>query len=130
VNVGDGQINLAQTVRNGVFGATPSNNDRHEFELDYRVNDKSGKALNTLRVKLYYFDQMSDVTQEVYDIIDSRQGTILDASPVFNSNFPIPVSRTASNSVTQTQGKTAKPRPPAFYGRTLIVLNEGSDFVN
>src|SRR5450631_792022 len=64
VNTAIGSINLAQTVRNGVFGATPTNNDRHEFDLNYRINDKSSKTLNTLRVKLYYFDTINDVTQE------------------------------------------------------------------
>ena len=55
VNIASGSINLAQTVRNGGFGTTPSNNDRHEFQMNYRINDKSSKALNTLRVKLYFF---------------------------------------------------------------------------
>jgi len=93
VNVSNGQINLAQTVRNGVFGATPSNNDRHEFRMDYRINDRSGKAVNTLNVKLYYFDTMADVTPEVYDILNSREGTIVSG---FNPN-------------------AARPRPPCLF---------------
>lgn len=92
VNIGNGEINLSQTVRNGVFGATPANNDRHEFVLNYRINDRSGKAANTLNVKLYYFDTMADVTPEVYNILNSRQGTII----------------TGSNAV-------AKPRPPCLF---------------
>jgi len=91
VNVGNGEINLAQTVRNGVFGATPTNNDRHEFVLNYRINDKSGKAANALNVKLYYFDTMADVTPEVYDILNSRVGTIITGAAV------------------------AKPRPPCLF---------------
>jgi hypothetical protein len=93
VNAGDGEINLAQTVRNGVFGATPVNNDRHEFVLRYRISDKSGKAANSLNVKLYYFDTMNDVTQEVYDILNSRQGTI----------------------ITGATAQSAKPRPPCIF---------------
>lgn len=93
VDVTDGRINLAQTVRNGVFGATPSNNDRHEFVLHYRINDKSGKAANSLNIKLYYFDSMSSVSQEAYDIINSRQGTI----------------------VTGGSATLARPRPPCLF---------------
>ena len=93
VSVIDGRINLAQTVRNGVFGAVPANNDRHEFVLNYRINDHSGKAANALNIKLYYFDSMSDVTQEVYDIINSRQGTIVTGSTL----------------------QPAKPRPPCIF---------------
>jgi len=101
VNTASGTINLAQTVRNGVFGATPANNDRHEFQLNYRINDKSGKALNTLRVKLYYFDSMADVTQEVYDIINSRNGTVF---------------RTADTGLRVTDAnRAARPRPPCIF---------------
>jgi hypothetical protein len=114
VNIVLGSINLAQTVRNGVFGATPSNNDRHEFDLNYEINDKSGKAPNTIRVKLYYFDSINDVTQEVYDIINSREGALFGVQPK-----PIPFERfTSVNSITQTntQAKpTPKPRPPCIF---------------
>lgn len=96
-----GKINLAQTVRNGVFGKKPVNNDRHEFDLVYQVNDPSKKAANKLRVKLYYFETMADVTPEVYDIINSRTGTIV------NANTPLPLMA--------AQKKAAKPRPPCIF---------------
>jgi hypothetical protein len=115
VNTVLGSINLAQTVRNGVFGATPSNNDRHEFELNYRINDNSGKSLNTLKVKLYYFDSINDVTQEVYDIINSRLGAILGVGPK-----PTPFQRmTSVNSTTKRTvilgQQIPKPRPPCIF---------------
>jgi hypothetical protein len=102
VNVSSGMINLAQTVRNGVFGSTPSNNDRHEFQMNYRINDKSNKSLNTLKVKLYYFDSISDVTQEVYDIIAARQGTLFRNSSL-NPGLNKPI------------GVNKKPRPPCIF---------------
>ena len=109
VNTAVGSINLAQTVRNGVFGTTPSNNDRHEFQLNYRINDKSGKALNTLKVKLYYFDSIDDVTQEVYDIITSRAGTLLRAGAA-----PINFSSVVNGRVDGLK-QSAKPRPPCIF---------------
>jgi hypothetical protein len=114
VNTIAGTINLAQTVRNGVFGINPSNNDRHEFELVYRINDKSGKALNNIKVKLYYFNSINDVTQEVYDIISSRDGTIFGASPI-----AVPFAHyTSVNGITQVNNKakaSGKPRPPCIF---------------
>jgi len=105
VNLTSGSINLAQTVRNGVFGVSPVNNDRHEFDLNYRINDKSGKALNTLKVKLYFFKSMNDVTQEVYDIIASRQGTVFrEAAGTVNASVR-----------TMNADKAAKPRPPCIF---------------
>jgi hypothetical protein len=114
VNTVLGSINLAQTVRNGVFGATPTNNDRHEFDLNYRINDNSGKTLNTIRVKLYYFDSINDVTPEVYDIISSREGSILGFQPK-----QVPFHELISvNSIggTDLLGKSlAQPRPPCIF---------------
>jgi hypothetical protein len=122
VNINSGFINLAQTVRNGVFGTKPTNNDRHEFQMNYRINDKSGKALNVLKVKLYYFDTMADVTQEVYDIISSRQGTLLRFNSFDNSaiagfaNGPGGILSTV-NGANGVAGinKPAKPRPPCIF---------------
>ena len=113
VNLENGSINLAQTVRNGVFGLTPSNNDRHEFEMVYRINDLSNKSTNKIKVKLYYFDSINDVTQEVYDIINEREGALFDIRPkaVPHENL------TSVFDVTQTMGKPAirKPRPPCIF---------------
>jgi hypothetical protein len=107
VDVSNGTINLAETVRNGVFGTTPANNDRHEFQMNYRINDKSGKALNTLKVKLYYFDSINDVTQEAYDIIASRDGA------VFRSNST--AGLTVVNAKPFGSVKASKPRPPCIF---------------
>ena len=122
VNVGDGTINLAQTVRNGVFGATPTNNDRHEFTMNYRIDDNSGKASNALNVKLYFFNTMGDVTPEVYDIISSRQGTILQYNafnnmPIVTASMNGPAIIVSPNGANGVGGilKPAKPRPPCIF---------------
>jgi len=115
VNVLVGSINLAQTVRNGVFGATPSNNDRHEFDLNYEINDKSGKAPNTIRVKLYYFNSIDDVTPEVYAIISSREGAILGMQP---KSVPFAGFTTTNSTISQTTilgTALPKPRPPCIF---------------
>jgi hypothetical protein len=114
VNTTSGSINLAQTVRNGVFGSTPTNNDRHEFEMNYRINDKSGKSLNSIKIKLYYFESINDVTQEAYDIISSREGAIFGLKPK-----AVPFENITSIFSTPQNvllGKVvAKPRPPCIF---------------
>jgi len=112
VNTGSGSINLAQTVRNGVFGPTPVNNDRHEFQMNYRINDKSGKSLNTLKVKLYFFNSMADVTQEAYDIIASRDGTIFRSAGAGASTTDVFTGATAR---VFNASRAAKPRPPCIF---------------
>lgn len=100
VNTVNAEINLAQTVRNGVFGTTPSNNDRHEFVMTYRINDNSAKFDNQINVKLYFFKTMNDVTQEAFDIIASRQGTIIGPTNLTTASLA---------------SRPAKPRPPCIF---------------
>ena len=98
----NGQINLAQTVRNGVFGTPPINNERRDFDVAYRINDASGKSLNKLRVRIYYYNTMADVAADLMQTLQDREaaGVFLAAN---NSNPVGAASRGAA---------AAKPRPP------------------
>ncbi|MDP4252842.1 MAG: hypothetical protein Q8938_02460 [Bacteroidota bacterium] len=114
IDLGTGRINLAQTVRNGVFGTIPSSNSRQEFLMSYRINDKSLEALNSIDIKIYYFETMNDVSQEVYDIISSRQGTILGSS----SDLIRHLTQRTANGIAVTglgAARPAKPRPPCIF---------------
>jgi len=103
------QINLAETVRNGVFGAIPQNDAKQEFDIVYRLNDESGKAKNKLRVKLYYYATMNDVAADLMQTLNDReiQGVFLG-----NSYGLLPTDPAVSrNSGLQA---IAKPRPPCI----------------
>lgn len=110
----NGQINLAQTVRNGVFGSTPQNNAHQEFDIYYRLNDNSGKALNKIRVKIYYYDTMNDVAQDLLQTLQDRSndGVFLEASYM-------PLQNNSSTMRTLATAKAAKPRPPCV----IIIAN-------
>jgi hypothetical protein len=96
----NGQINLAQSVRNGIFGNTPQNDVRKDFEIAYRLNDGSGKTLNKLKVRLYYYNTMADVAPDLLETLQDRtdQGVFL---------------RTGGTA------RVAKPRPPC-----VIIINQ------
>jgi hypothetical protein len=96
----NGQINLAQTVRNGLFGNTPSNDDRKDIDIVYRLNDNSGKASNKLRVRLYYYTNMASVAA---DLLQTLQERVSDG--VF-------LRGESSSTFTDRAGALAKPRPP------------------
>lgn len=102
----NGQINLAQTVRNGIFGATPQNDAKKEFDIEYKLNDQSGKATNKIRVKLYYYKTMGDVAPDLLETLNDRQqqGVFLGMN---NTNF-------GNGTTARTAGVSAiaKPRPP------------------
>jgi hypothetical protein len=108
VRTTNGQINLAQTVRNGVFGSTPQNDARVEFEIEYKLNDQSDKAKNKIKVKLYYYETLADVTADLLQTLNDRQqqGVFLGMN---NTGF-------GSGSTARTGGVSAiaKPRPPCI----------------
>lgn len=114
VDVNAATINIAQTIRNGLFGTVPKNGETKEVEMKYRVNDGSNKSLNTLKVKLYYFNTAADITPDYIQLLKDREGTILGANTGsiltgFNTEI---VSGAAG---TGTVRGVAKPRPPCIF---------------
>ena len=112
VNTNNAVINLAQTIRNGVFGNSPSNGAQKEVELKYRVNDGSGKTLNSLKVKLYYFNTSNDLTADLVQLLKDREGTIFGAGPVL---LPRDGQVTTFGTGPLTVKAVAKPRPPCIF---------------
>lgn len=101
VSYKDGHINLAQSLRNGAIET--KNNSQKEFLYQYRMDDKSDKFLNSLKIKLYFYNTENDIPQYLWDIIlKERQGTI------------VPALKSVG-----LRGKTATPRPPCL----IIVMN-------
>lgn len=106
VRTDNGKINLAQSVRNGVFGNTPQNDVHEEFDIFYRLNDGSNKSLNKIRVRLYYYNTMADVAPDLLQTLDDRQ-----ADGVF--------FRGAGSAAVNVVNRAAKPRPPCV----IIIAN-------
>lgn len=102
VKTDNGRINLAETVRNGVFGTIPQNDVRRDFDINYRLNDGSNKSLNKLRVRLYYYRTMADVPADILQILNDRQN-----DGVFLKGGDVAVAGTGDRIE-----QKAKPRPP------------------
>ena len=104
VKTDNGKINLAESIRNGVFGSNPRNDDKKEIEIKYRINDASGKSQNKLKVLLYWYETMADVPQYVWDILNDRttEGVFLRGAG----------TGTTDPGITGRLQKVAKPRPP------------------
>ncbi len=103
VRTDNGTINLAQCVRNGIFGSTPQNDSRRDFEINYRVNDASGKSLNKIKVRLYYYTSMAAVAPDLLQTLSDRQ-----SGGVF-----------LRGGTAETFTQAAKPRPPCV----IIIAN-------
>lgn len=100
VSLTNGRINLAKSLRDG---AISSNNDsQKEFTYFYKMDDASGRTLNKLKVKLYYYQRRADIPQYLWDILlIDHAGTILRGA------------QGRGNGITESQA-IAKPRPPCI----------------
>ncbi len=100
VSLVNGSINLAKSLRDGAILRT--NDSQKEFTYYYRMDDPSDKALNRLKVKLYFYNTVADIPQYLWDILlIDHAGTILGATP------------------NGAQQASARPRPPCL----VIVMN-------
>jgi len=70
--------------------------------MTYKLNDGSDGSVNKLKVKLYYFETMNDVTPEADSIISSRQGSIIGPGNI------VPAALAFNNA-------QIKPRPPCIF---------------
>lgn len=111
VSTKDGNINLMQTIRNGFFGKYPDNDSRAEFELKYKIDDKSQQANQSVKIKLYYYNTLADVPQKYWDLLKEREGTILWANNTYNPANEL-ISGIAG--VDGIAGR-ARPRPPCIF---------------
>jgi vacuolar-type H+-ATPase subunit I/STV1 len=80
-----GDIDIAATVRGGAINRDNQNN---EFIVRYRINDRSSRAQNKLKVKIYQFSSEEAVPQDILDTIKEREEILkrVNAMPVGNSS--------------------------------------------
>lgn len=112
INTNTGNINLAQTIRNGFFGRHPDNEARQEFELKYKIDDKSGQANQSVKIKLYYYNTMADVPDKYFKLLEDRQGTVFRSAgtPLYAKGTTFSGALGAFDIT-----KAAKPRPPCIF---------------
>ncbi len=125
VSITNGKINLAKSIRDG---ALPKINDfQKEFPYFYQMDDASGKTLNKLKVKLYFYNTVADIPQYLWDILlIDHAGIIVPPGanrPATNSDIISPASEitTGTLGTLDNTGITnrAKPRPPCI----VVILN-------
>jgi hypothetical protein len=100
VSLTNGRINLAKSLRDGAISS--SNDSQKEFTYYYKMDDASGRSLNKLKVKLYYYINRASIPQYLWDILNiDHAGTILRGA------------QGRGNGIEITQA-TARPRPPCI----------------
>ncbi|MGZ8560223.1 MAG: hypothetical protein ACXWV3_01440 [Flavisolibacter sp.] len=105
INPLNGQINLKQTWRNGFANGLNPADPWKEIRIEYRLVDASQMAENEIRVLLYYYNNMGDITQEIKDIVSAHEDMLLGTNPTIAPGL--------LNMNKMMGGPSAfKPRPP------------------
>lgn len=104
-----GVINLNQTIRNGFFGHVPARDrDAKEVDVLYRIPDGSNNALNSIKVKLYFYTNTSTIESDITQLLADRTDMFFRMANGFN----VPSNNMARPLV-------ARPRPPC-----VIILGQ------
>ena len=87
VNRNSGQIDLQETLANGFFGQNPNNGKEVDVTMYYRIHDGSAGALNSLRLRFFYFETKGDVPMELLDEIEERQTQLFGDDDLHTNPF-------------------------------------------
>ncbi len=107
INPLTGVINLKRTLTSGFFRVGPAQDgDKKDVTITYQLSDASNKAINTIKIKLYYYANQSTVDPGLSQLLIDRNDVFLR---VMNNTID-------QNSLYRTNA--AKPRPPC-----IIIMN-------
>ncbi len=81
----NGKIQLDNSLRKGFLGSNPKNGATKKVKLYYRLDDKSGKALNRIELEFHYYEKESDVPKSLKDKIFENQNGFL--SPEYGLKY-------------------------------------------
>jgi subtilase family serine protease len=129
VSATDGSINLANSVRQGLFGSNPHNGDTKEIPIYYRLGDASRHSLMKSTVIVHYYNTLADVPVALLASCQASQqaftghGAVLstETDAVETDGGPIsrPITTPTVTGTTPTTGVKAAavaapvaPRPP------------------
>lgn len=88
VNKKTGEIDLEQSLSDGVFGPNPSNGLTKDFTIYYRLNDESRRAVSNIKVRLYYFSSRDKIPQSLLnELIARKGGSVTEGPGQPNGNF-------------------------------------------
>ncbi len=122
VSTTDGSINLANSVRQGLFGSNPHNGDTKEIPIYYRLGDASRNSLLKSTVIVHYYNTLADVPVALLVSCQASQraftgqGAVLSTETDGGTPFGPIATGTTTTSVTPVKAAAAAapvtPRPP------------------
>lgn len=107
LNPANGQINILECMRRGYFTKQAGSTGWKKATIKYAINDKSGGAINSIDILLYYYHTINEVPSNVSQLMQAHQtmtlglrtGYIPSTDGTFDPGLPSDLS-------------LSKPRPP------------------
>ena len=115
VSATDGSINLANSVRQGLFGSNPHNGDTKEIPIYYRLGDASRHSLLKSTVTVHYYNTLADVPVALLASCQASQQAFTGHGAVLSTEVDAVATGTTPTTAAKTVAATAAPvapRPP------------------
>lgn len=118
-----GTIDLEASLDSGLLGANPTNGATGDFLFYYRLADLSNKALQSIKVRVYFYQTVADIPQALLDTINFRNQQYQQVNNLFQAGGIIgtasmSVASAGSDTITADQqhiATYARPkRPPVI----------------
>ena len=115
VSATDGSINLANSVRQGLFGSNPQNGDTKEIPIYYRLGDASRHSLLKSTVIVHYYNTLADVPVALLASCQASQQAFTGHGAALSTEVDAVGTGTTPTTAAKTAAATAAPvapRPP------------------
>jgi len=107
INTENGEINIMECIRRGMFDLPTKNGEWEEFTISYKSNDGSNSVTNRIDIALYYYKSVQDIPSNVSSLMRAHQVQVLG---IPQPDIPVttgPIDTDLPNNISYS-----KPRPP------------------
>jgi hypothetical protein len=108
----NGSINLANSLRHGLFGNDPRNGDTKEIPIYYRLGDGSRQSLLKSTVIVHYFNTLADVPAYLLIACQTSQTAFAGQYTVFSTIETDATGTPVTPVKATTVAAPVAPRPP------------------
>jgi hypothetical protein len=77
INPLNGQINVKECIRRGLFDRPAENGEWEEVTITYKANDNSNSATNRIDIALYFYNTVNDIPSNVSNVMRAHQTMVL-----------------------------------------------------
>jgi hypothetical protein len=107
INAENGEINIMECIRRGMFDLPTKNGEWEEFTVSYKSNDGSNSVTNRIDIALYYYKTVQDIPSNVSSLMRAHQVQVLGISQP-----AIPITTGPIDNDLPDNVSYSKPRPP------------------